>query len=189
MTDHIIREAALLRQFGQEVEARIREKRWEDEQDKQNVADEYDQQRAEQHDADMHDAEEQQRNDMMMKLHSEMAHNQGEIMRMQMEEASEIRNSSWLILDVQKKMMADISEHQQQIKHLTETITEQNSRTSDLQNQLIEVWEKCRDMEEEKEAVWKKCRDLLEEKEAVEKKCRRRRRSGRNTRSSPSASC
>ena len=146
-------------------------------QAKQQDADEYDEQRAgqpdaEEYDTDMldaqHDAEEQRAMIRAVEnqriLHNGVVENQNKILRMQMQEASYLSNTTRLIIDVQKTLMADLSDNQQQIKHLTEKIKEQNSRTTDLQQQIIQVWEKCRDMEEEKDAVWKKCRDLLEEK-------------------------
>ena len=95
-------------------------------------------------------------------LHDLVVENQNKILRMQMDEASYIRQTTRLILDVQKKLMADLSDNQQQIKHLKEKIKEQNSTTSDLQQQLSEVCNKYIDMEEEKDAVWKKCKDLLD---------------------------
>ena len=114
-----------------------------------------------QDDAYMHDDGYERQHNAMIHLTNEVVDYQSEIMRLQREVASDLHTKHMqmaasmvyvsdfqLMVEVQKKVMAELGDSQQQIKDLTEKIKLHNSRTSDLQKQINEVWQKCRDMEE-----------------------------------------
>ena len=151
------------------------------EQAKQRDADEYDrlcdmeydymrkEHAEQQHDADMPDVYEQQHNAMMNLNSAVVVENESLSMRLQMEVASDVHKKAaevsdfQLMVEVQKKLIAELDDSQQQIKALTEKIKLQNARMSNLQNQINEVWHACRDVDKKLDSK-KRSRFIMEEK-------------------------